>query len=45
MMPKNLKYESPKRNYYKINYPNNQAILKDLNTKNNPPIRINIPAP
>ena len=29
----------------KINNADNQAILKDLKTKNNPPIKINIAAP
>ena len=45
MMQNNLKYQKNRGIIIKINNSHNHVILKDLKTKNNPPISINIAAP
>ena len=45
MIQDNIQYQKNRAIIIKINKPNNYAILKDLKTKNNPPISINIAAP
>ena len=45
MMKRILNIKNNRAIFIKINNPNNQEILKDLKTKNNPPISINIAAP